>query len=83
MMKNSKGSHMFVFILLVIGGLNYLFMLAGYGLDSILSGLLLQIVYVLIGLAAILSIIKHKGCSVCKGKGEMKDDMKMDHDMNM
>jgi len=83
MMKDSKGCHMFVFIFLVVGGLNYLFMLFGYGIDSLLSGLILDIIYVLFAVAAVLSIVKHKGCSMCKGKGEMKEEPKMDHDMNM
>lgn len=70
-MKN-KGLHMVTFILLAIGGLNWLLVgifmwdigsLFG-GMDAIIS----RIIYILVGLAAIIELISHKGmCKACDG----------------
>ena len=69
-----KGLHMLAFVLLVIGGLNWLLvglfswdvgMLFG-GMDAIVS----KIIYVLVGLAAIYEIFVHKStCKMCGKKG--------------
>ncbi len=60
--------HKLTFILLIIGGLNWLaFGLTGYDVGSLLGGMssvLSRIIYILVGLSAIYEIIKHT--SVCK-----------------
>ncbi|OHB18255.1 MAG: hypothetical protein A2666_00610 [Parcubacteria group bacterium RIFCSPHIGHO2_01_FULL_47_10b] len=71
-----KGIHFVTFILLVIGGLNWLLFgifnwelgqnLFG-GMDSGLS----TVVYVLIGLSALYEIFTHKQtCKLCEGMGK-------------
>lgn len=65
-----KAVHIISFILLVIGGLNWgLVGVADYNLvDSILGegSTLAQIVYVLVGLAAIVEVVTHKKtCKMC------------------
>lgn len=69
-----KTVHIVSFILLVIGGLNWgLVGIAGYNLvDSLLGegSVLTQIVYVLVGLAAIVEIVTHKkACKSCESAG--------------
>jgi uncharacterized membrane protein YuzA (DUF378 family) len=67
-----KSLHMLAFILLVIGGLNWLLVAFGYNLvDSILGAgsSLSMLVYVLVGLSAILEVFTHKkGCKMCGGQ---------------
>ncbi len=65
-----KGLHMVTFILLVIGGLNWLAVglfswdigqLFG-GMDNVVS----RIIYVLVGIAAIIEVATHKNnCKMC------------------
>ena len=68
-----KGLHMVAFILLVIGGLNWLlFAVAGKDIGSyVLGGMnttLATAVYVLVGLAAISEVVTHKNnCKLCAG----------------
>lgn len=58
--------HKIAFILLVIGGLNYLLDLLGVGLSHFVSGGLLTVLYVLMGLAAIYEIATHgRNCRHC------------------
>ena len=76
-----KGVHIVGFLLLVIGGLNWLvFGIWGYdivgwlfgGMDSSIS----RAVYILVGLAAIVEVITHKkNCKVCEGGMGMKQGM--------
>ena len=76
-----KGVHIVGFLLLVIGGLNWLvFGIWGYdivgwlfgGMDSSIS----RAVYVLVGLAAIVEVVTHKkNCKVCEGGMSMKQVM--------
>ena len=76
-----KGVHIIGFLLLVIGGLNWLvFGIWGYdivgwlfgGMDSSIS----RAVYILVGLAAIVEVITHKkNCKVCEGGMGMKQGM--------
>ncbi len=64
-----KNLHIVTFILLIIGGLNWLLLaLTGWevgqlfgGMDNVVS----KIIYVLVGLAAIIEVVTHKGN--CKG----------------
>ncbi len=59
--------HMISWILLVVGGLNWLLVvfgmdLATWGLPEIVA----QVVYVLVGLSALLQLVTHrKDCKVC------------------
>ncbi|MBM3257277.1 MAG: DUF378 domain-containing protein [Candidatus Liptonbacteria bacterium] len=65
-----KGLHTAAFILLIIGGLNWL--LVGVGVGDVVAKVLAswpvvaQVVYVLVGLAAIFEIATHKNsCKAC------------------
>lgn len=64
-----KALHMVSFILLVIGGVNWLLFAFGWNLVSVIfgaGGTLSMIVYILIGLAAILEAVTHgKNCKMC------------------
>lgn len=65
-----KALHMIAFILLVIGGLNWLFVAFGYNLVDIIFGSigLTTVVYVLVGLAALWELFTHKkNCKLCGG----------------
>lgn len=68
-----KSLHMVTFILLVIGGLNWGLTAVGYNVVEMLLGgwpLVLQIVYVLVGLSAIVEIATHKStCKECVAGG--------------
>jgi uncharacterized membrane protein YuzA (DUF378 family) len=67
-----KTIHMVTFILLVVGGLNWGLTALGYNLvEMILGGwpMLVQIVYLLVGLSAIFEAVTHKkNCTMCSGK---------------
>lgn len=59
--------HMITFILLVIGGLNWLLVAFGYNLvDSMfgIDSMLAKTIYILVGVSAIYEIVMHK--SMCK-----------------
>ena len=71
-----KSLHMVTFILLLIGGLNWLlFCLLGWEVGSLLGGMdsmLAKAIYVLVGLSAIYELVTHKSnCKVCGGGGMM------------
>ncbi len=73
-----NGLHKITFILLVIGGLNWLLEVFGWAIGSWgLPGIVVQIVYVLVGLSAIVEIATHKSnCKACDSKGvEMNGQM--------
>ncbi len=77
-----KGLHVVTFILLVVGGLNW--GLVGLGGESwnvvaLLGDGVARLVYVLVGLAAVVEIVSHKKC--CKACGGM--DMGMSRDGGM
>ncbi len=67
-----KSLQMVSFILLVVGGLNWLLigLFDGYDLVAVLLGsgsVLAKIVYVLVGLSAIFEIVTHKrNCKCCE-----------------
>jgi len=66
-----KYAHMVAFILLVVGGVAWgLQGLLGYSIvSSILGGSLAQIVYILVGVAAVYEVVTHKGrCKECAGQ---------------
>ena len=53
-------------ILLIVGGLNWLLFAFGYGLDNWLPMGVMRGIYVLIGLSALLELFTHKeNCKVC------------------
>jgi hypothetical protein len=65
-----KGMHMVAFILLVIGGLNWLLIgLGGWNVVMMIFGAmpwLERLVYILVGLAAIWEVVMHKqNCRMC------------------
>lgn len=59
--------HKIAFILLIIGGLNWLLEAFGYGLGEYINSGVMTIVYILVGLAALYEIFAHK--SICKSCG--------------
>lgn len=65
-----KGLHIVTFILLVVGGLNWL-LIGAFGFDLVASlfgemTTLSKIVYVLVGLSAVFELLVHKSmCKVC------------------
>lgn len=78
--KMCKG-HKVAWILLLVGGLNWgLVGLAGIDLVDMLLGswpLVARVVYVLVGLSAVMMLMKHK-CKMCMEGGMKKDAPKMD-----
>ena len=68
-----KALHMVTFILLVIGGLNWLLVgLVGWDVGQLFGGqnaLISKIIYILVGLSAIYEVAMHK--KNCKACGEM------------
>lgn len=61
----NKTAHMISFLLLIIGGLNWLLIgLFDWGIAHVLGSGVSKIIYILVGLAAIYEIAIHK--SVCK-----------------
>lgn len=69
--SSNKGVHMVTFILLVIGGLNWLLLaLFGWEVGSLFGGMdatVSKVIYVLVGLSALYELFSHgKCCKVCK-----------------
>ncbi len=64
-----KALHMIAFILLIIGGLNWLLVGFGWNLVDTIFGMgsvISQIIYILVGLSAILIVFTHKkDCKMC------------------
>lgn len=62
-----KGLHIVTWILLVIGGLNWLLVgLFDWGVGNLVGMALGRIIYVLVGLSAIYEIATHKqNCKLC------------------
>lgn len=67
-----KGLHKLTFLLLVVGGLNWLaFAIWGWDVSAWLGGMDSQgakILYILVGLSAVYELLNHKknGCKECK-----------------
>ncbi len=63
-----KGLHFVTFLLMVVGGLNWLLVgLGGWDVVAMLFGvgtIVTKVVYVLVGLSALYELVTHKGC--CK-----------------
>ena len=67
-----KGLHMLAFLLLIVGGLNWLLVgLFSWDVGQLFGGqeaIISRIVYILVGLAAVLELVGHKkACKYCKG----------------
>ncbi|MEI6479303.1 MAG: DUF378 domain-containing protein [bacterium] len=64
--------HQITFVLLVVGGLNWLTFAFGYDLVAMLLGagsMLSQIVYILVGLSALVQVFTHmSSCKECEKK---------------
>ena len=70
-----KGLHSVAFILLIVGGLNWLLVgLVHWEIGDLIGGMsapLARLIYVLVGLSAIVEIINHKSlCKNCSKMGE-------------
>ncbi|HEY4480053.1 MAG TPA: DUF378 domain-containing protein [Candidatus Paceibacterota bacterium] len=64
-----KGIHTLTFILLIVGGLNWGLEAFGWGIGNFLSPSVSQIVYILVGLSALVEIFTHKSnCRCCDTK---------------
>ncbi len=60
-----KAIHIVTFILLVVGGLNWGLSALGYNVVEMLLGgwpMVLKVVYLLVGLAAVVELVTHKKC---------------------
>ena len=66
-MKGHKGIHMVTFLLLVIGGLNWLLIgLFNYDVVYLLGATVAKVVYVLVGVSAVYELAMHKtNCRLC------------------
>ena len=69
-MKGHRGLHMVSFILLIVGGLNWLAVaVLDWELGDLFGGsssMISRIIYILVGLAAIYEIVTHKNrCKEC------------------
>jgi uncharacterized membrane protein YuzA (DUF378 family) len=70
-----SGLHRVTFLLLVIGGLNWLLLgLFGWEIGNLLGGngaIVSRIIYILVGLSAIYEIATHRGnCKMCGSKSQ-------------
>lgn len=64
--------HKIAFVLLIIGGLNWLLEAFGYGLGNWIPAGIMQIVYILVGISALYEVFTHKNnCSCCMTKSTM------------
>lgn len=82
-----KMLHMVAFILLVVGGLNWLLLgLFGWEIGALFGGqdmLISKIIYILVGLAAVAELLTHKSnCKMCGTKSGMSG-MNMPPQMGM
>ncbi len=74
-----KSLHVIAWILLVVGGLNWL--LIGFGGESwnvvaMLGSTVATVVYILVGLSALVSLFTHKkDCKCCDSSGSMPSSM--------
>jgi uncharacterized protein len=65
-----KAIHMIAFVLLVIGGLNWLLVALGWNLVTMIFGMgtLTNVIYILIGISALIIAFSHKkDCKMCSG----------------
>ena len=58
--------HKIAFILVIVGGLNWMLEAFGFGIGNYIPGGIATILYILIGLAAIYELVSHKSsCRQC------------------
>jgi uncharacterized protein len=71
-----KGLHMVAWVLVIIGGLNWLLIGAfDWSIESVLGMGVSRIVFILVGLSALYELFTHKkNCRMC-GKNEMGQSM--------
>lgn len=74
-MGTNKGLHMLTFILLVVGGLNWLLQgVFQWEIGNIFGGssaTISRVIYILVGLSAIYEIATHKNtCKMCENMGK-------------
>ncbi|MDP2649141.1 MAG: DUF378 domain-containing protein [bacterium] len=67
---DSKALHMVAWILVIVGGLNWLLVgIIGWDIGALFGGMdavISRVIYVLVGLAAIFELVTHKkGCKKC------------------
>ncbi len=64
-----KYLHYIAFLLVIIGGLNWLMVgILGWGVGVWLGDAVAQVVYILVGLAAVYLLVVHKkDCKMCGG----------------
>lgn len=68
--------HKVAFVLLIVGGLNWLLEAFGVGIGEFLPSALSMVIYVLVGLSAIYEIATHKkNCKDCCGPQGMQQPM--------
>ncbi len=76
-----KVLHKIAFILLIIGGLNWLLVAFNFNLVSALFGegsVISKIIYILVGLSAIYEVVFHKKtCKNCDSKASMQTSSAM------
>ena len=61
--------HKITYLLLVLGGLNWLLEALGYGIGQYMPESIAMLLYVIIGLSAVYSVLSHKKvCLECQGK---------------
>ena len=62
-----KGLHAVTFLLLIIGGLNWLLVgLFDWGVANLVGDAIARIIYILVGLSAVYEIATHKqNCKLC------------------
>lgn len=74
-----KALHMIAFVLLIIGGLNWGLTAFGYNVVDKIFGMgstVSMIIYILVGLSAILEAVTHKNnCKYCSGSNMPKPAM--------
>ncbi len=73
-----KSLHMIAFILLIIGGLNWLIVgfYSSWNLANYLGPTVAQIIYILVGLSALYEAFTHKrNCAMCKTSAPMPSSM--------
>lgn len=70
-----KALHMITWILLIVGGLNWLLTAFGWNVVEMIFGagsMLAMIIYILVGLSAIYELVVHKkNCRQCGSSGPM------------
>jgi len=71
-MGHNKGLHSVSWILIIIGGLNWLLVGFGWNLVESIFGMYAKWIYILVGLSAIYEVVMHKStCKLCEKMGGM------------